>query len=100
LRDGPGQHIVPLAEAWRSGAAAWNTAQLTQYANNQLVLIAVDDSTNQSKGDKSPDLWQPPNQGAHCLYAKRWIAIKATYVLTASTNEETALNQMLNTCQS
>jgi hypothetical protein len=91
-------HIVPLAEAWRSGAAAWTDAQRRQYANNKLVVLAVDDGTNASKGDKTPDLWKPPNQSAHCLYAKRWIAIKATFGLSVNTAEKTALNQMLDSC--
>ena len=93
-------HIVPLAEAWRSGAAGWTDYQRRQYANNKLVVLAVDDGTNASKGDKAPDLWKPPNQAAHCLYAKRWVAIKATYGLTITTTEKAALNQMIDTCQS
>jgi predicted aspartyl protease len=92
-------HIVPLAEAWRSGAAGWTDYQRRQYANNRLVVLAVDDRTNAAKGDKTPDLWKPPNQAAHCLYAKRWIAIKSTFGLSVNTSEKTALNQMLDTCQ-
>ena len=91
-------HIVPLAEAWRTGAASWTTTQRTAFANDQLEVIAVDDGANQSKGDKGPDLWKPPNQAAHCLYAKRWIAIKTKYALTVSAPEESALDSMLNTC--
>ncbi|MBB1503112.1 HNH endonuclease [Propioniciclava sp. MC1683] len=91
-------HIVPLAEAWRAGAASWTTTQRTAFANDQLEVIAVDDGANQSKGDKGPDLWKPPNQAAHCLYAKRWIAIKTKYALTVSAPEKSALDSMLNTC--
>lgn len=93
-------HVVPLAAAWRSGASAWTDAQRQAFGNDRLVLLAVDDAVNQSKGDKTPDLWKPPNQAAHCLYAKRWIAIKAKYTLTVSSAEKSALNQMLGTCAS
>lgn len=91
-------HIVPLAEAWRSGASSWSTTTRTQFANDKLVVVAVDDGANASKGDKAPDLWKPPNAAAHCLYAKRWTAIKKGYALTVSTPEKTALQTMLNTC--
>ncbi|WP_170245516.1 HNH endonuclease family protein [Microbacterium saccharophilum] len=91
-------HVVPLADSWRSGAAAWTTAQRTTFANDRLVVVAVDDAANQSKGDKSPDVWKPQNQAAHCLYAKRWIAIKSKYALSITSAESSALSQMLGTC--
>jgi len=93
-------HVVPLAESWRTGAAGWTAQQRTKFAHDKLVVLAVDDGTNQSKGDKGPHLWKPPNQAAHCLYAKRWIVIKSTYTLTVNPSEKTALQQMLTTCQS
>jgi len=93
-------HIVPLAAAWRSGAASWTTDRRTQFANDKLVVIAADDGLNAAKGDKTPDLWKPPNSAAHCLYAKRWTAIKDTYQLSVSSPEKSALQTMLNTCES
>jgi hypothetical protein len=33
--------FVPMAEAWRSGAAGWTDYQRRQFANNRLVVIAV-----------------------------------------------------------
>lgn len=92
-------HIVPLAEAWRTGASAWTSTQRTAFANHPLEVIAVDDGANASKGDKTPDLWKPPNRAAHCLYAKRWIAIKAAWQLTVNSSEKAALDSMLNTCE-
>lgn len=91
-------HLVPLAEAWRSGAAKWSTDQRTRFANDSLVAIAVQASANRSKGDKDPSAWRPANKDAHCLYAKRWIAIKDTYKLNADPAEKTALDGMLATC--
>lgn len=93
-------HIVALAEAWRSGAASWDDHQRRKFANDQLVVLAVDDGANQSKGDKRPDAWMPPNADAHCLYAKRWIAIKASYSLTVADAEKSKLHAALGTCSS
>ncbi|MGW7557610.1 GmrSD restriction endonuclease domain-containing protein, partial [Streptomyces rimosus] len=45
-------HVVPLAEAWRSGARQWTTARREQLANDltHSQLIAVTDNVNQAKG--------------------------------------------------
>ena len=53
-------HMVPLAEAWRSGAWKWNASQRQAFANdleNSEALIAVTLSTNRSKGDRDPSVW-------------------------------------------
>lgn len=92
-------HLVPLAAAWRAGAASWSTTRRTQYANDPLVLVSAQDRANEAKGDKTPDLWKPPNHDAWCLYAQRWTAVKAKYALTVTATERTALTAMLATCQ-
>ncbi|KAF8648880.1 hypothetical protein AX16_006155 [Volvariella volvacea WC 439] len=45
-------HLVPLREAWVSGARLWTTAQRQAFANDltRPQLVAVTDSLNQSKG--------------------------------------------------
>ena len=55
-------HIVPLAEAWRSGASDWTQDERQELANDLSIaqLIAVTDNVNQSKGDKDPAKWMPP----------------------------------------
>ena len=48
-------HLVPLQEAWQSGAFAWTSKQRQDYANELKAantLIAVSSSTNRSKGSK------------------------------------------------
>ena len=54
--------MVPLSDAWKSGANTWTTAKRQQFANDLTnpQLIAVTDNVNQAKGDKSPDVWTPP----------------------------------------
>ncbi len=93
-------HIVPLAEAWKSGANAWTTARRQQFANDLSIsqLIAVSASSNRSKGDKDPSAWKPTNMSVHCIYAREWIWVKYTYGLSLQSAEKTALQQMLATC--
>lgn len=91
-------HVVPLANAWRSGASSWDDEQRERYANDPEVLLSVEDNANQEKGDKGPEAWKPPNEEEWCDYAERWVSIKAKYGLSVNEQEEQALEQMLNTC--
>ena len=93
-------HIVPLAEAWKSGANSWTTSRRQQFANDLTIaqLIAVTASSNRSKGDRDPSVWKPPNTSVHCIYAREWIWVKYTYGLSLQSAEKTALQQMLGTC--
>lgn len=93
-------HVVPLADAWRTGASSWTTAQRQAYANDLTdpQLIAVTDNVNQQKGDKSPDQWKPPLTSYWCTYAKMWVAVKYKFKLTINTAEKSALTDMLGRC--
>lgn len=92
-------HIVPLANAWRSGASDWNEGQREAYANDPGVLLSVDDGANQIKGDKGPEAWLPPNAEYHCEYARRWISIKHDWNLTVNPQEKSALQELLQGCR-
>lgn len=93
-------HVVPLADAWRTGASGWTTAQRQAYANDldDPQLIAVTDNVNQAKGDDSPDLWKPPLESYWCTYAEMWIAVKYKWNLTVNDAEKSALTDMLGRC--
>jgi hypothetical protein len=93
-------HMVPLAEAWASGAWAWTTAHRQTYANDLggPELWAVTDNVNQAKGDKDPAEWKPPLTSFYCTYARAWIQVKWYYSLTIDSAEKSALNSMLGTC--
>ncbi|RZQ61703.1 HNH endonuclease family protein [Amycolatopsis suaedae] len=95
-------HVVPLAEAWRSGARSWSNARRESFANDlsRPQLIAVTDNVNQAKGDKDPAAWQPSVSSYRCTYAKVWIRSKHHWGLTAQTAEKSALQSALNTCSS
>ncbi len=91
-------HMVPLANAWRSGASEWDAVERENFANAPDVLLSVEDNANQSKGDKGPEAWKPPNQSEWCDYAARWTLIKSDYALTINPQEKETLTQMLENC--
>ncbi|MFE9245228.1 DUF1524 domain-containing protein [Nocardiopsis sp. NPDC006938] len=92
-------HLVPLSEAWKTGAADWSTSRRADFANDvtssQLWLATP--SSNSAKGDKDPSEWMPTNQAVHCDYAKSWINVKYVYDLTITSTEETTLQDTLDT---
>jgi hypothetical protein len=92
-------HVVPLANAWRSGASSWDEGLRERYANDPDVLLSAEAGENRSKGDKGPEAWKPPLRSAWCDYAIRWIAIKAEYELSVNPQESSALQQMLDSCE-
>ncbi|KAH7038303.1 uncharacterized protein B0I36DRAFT_372419 [Microdochium trichocladiopsis] len=93
-------HMVPLKNAWISGASAWTTAKRQQFANDltRPQLWAVTDNVNQAKSDKSPDVWKPSLTSFHCTYASSWVAVKSYWALSITSAEKSALTTMLNTC--
>jgi Protein of unknown function (DUF1524) len=92
-------HVVPLANAWRSGANGWDESRRETYANDPGVLLSVDDAANQTKGDKGPEAWLPSNTRYRCEYAQRWIWIKHRWNLTVNAQEQAALQGVLGDCE-
>jgi hypothetical protein len=92
-------HVVPLAEMWRSGATAWPPERRTAAANDLRNLLAVTGKVNQSKGDKTPDEWMPPNPAYACSYARIYVGVKAAYGMGVRAEERAALDKSLATCQ-
>ncbi|MGX7823859.1 GmrSD restriction endonuclease domain-containing protein [Actinokineospora sp. 24-640] len=93
-------HVVPLAAAWRSGAASWTTSKRQSFANDlsSPQLIAVTDNVNQAKGDQTPATWKPPLTSYWCTYAKMWTRVKYKYALSVNSAEKSALLSMLDRC--
>ncbi|MEV0827505.1 HNH endonuclease family protein [Nonomuraea rubra] len=93
-------HMVPLAQAWRSGANTWTDARRRQFANDLEgpQLLAVSAASNRSKGDQSPDQWKPPLRSYWCTYSRAWIDVKSRYDLTVTEAERDALTEMVATC--
>ncbi|MGW7400853.1 HNH endonuclease family protein [Streptomyces cyaneofuscatus] len=87
-------HMVPLAEAWDSGAGAWSAKEREAYANDlddDRALIAVTARSNRSKADQDPATWLPPAQAYRCEYLGDWVAVKMRWQLTVDDTERQAL---------
>ncbi len=80
-------HVVPLAEAWRSGLYLWETDRRAAFADDLSYadrLIAVTASANRSKSDSPPNDWRAPRREIWCRYATAWVTVKVTWSLTAT----------------
>ncbi|MEU2313122.1 HNH endonuclease family protein [Streptomyces albidoflavus] len=103
--DAPGgldiDHMVPLAEAWDSGASTWTAARREAYANDlgaDASLVAVTARTNRSKADQDPAEWLPPLADARCTYIAEWVATKLRWQLAADDTERAALTDIAGGC--
>ena len=92
-------HMVPLKEAWDSGAWRWSAGTREDYANDlgyANSLIAVTASSNRSKSDRDPTEWLPAL--ARCSYAKYWIGVKYRWRLSVDPAEKSTLTRILASC--
>jgi hypothetical protein len=91
-------HMVPLKEAWDSGAWSWTSAQRQTFANDlsdARALIAVTAGQNRSKSDKDPSNWIPPQKSYTCTYLSEWVAIKAHWKLSMDQSEFGRIKNLL-----
>ncbi|OSZ55674.1 HNH endonuclease [Streptomyces pharetrae CZA14] len=94
-------HLVPLAEAWDSGASTWSAAEREAYANDlgdERSLIAVSARSNRSKADQDPAEWLPPYVPYHCQYLTDWVATKMRWQLAVDDRERDTLTQATVGC--
>ncbi|MEV0636409.1 HNH endonuclease family protein [Streptomyces sp. NPDC050619] len=103
--NGPGgldaDHMVPLGEAWDSGATGWTARERQDFANDlddPRSLIAVSGSSNRSKGEKDPSQWQPPAKGNWCAYNTNWVVVKTRWGLSVDETERKAIEDLLADC--
>jgi hypothetical protein len=92
-------HLVPLAEAWDSGARTWTSGTRERYANDlgdRRALVAVTDNVNQSKGDQDIAEWVPDH--GLCRYVREWTAVKTRWSLTVNRTEKQTLRRLANRC--
>ncbi|MFF3437137.1 DUF1524 domain-containing protein [Streptosporangium sp. NPDC002721] len=94
-------HIVPPANAWRSGADTWTDAERENFANDleRPQLLAVSAASNRDRDDRGPEAWKPPLAASRCMYARAWADVKYHYRLTVTAEEKAALAEMLDTCR-
>ncbi|WP_407661454.1 HNH endonuclease family protein [Frankia nepalensis] len=93
-------HVIPLADAWRTGAYAWTDEQREAFANDPENLLAVDGPTNTSKSDQNASEWLPPAAGYQCPYIARQVGLKSRYQLWVTQAEADAMRAVLNNCPS
>jgi len=91
-------HLVALSDAWQKGAATWPAGKRLALANDPLNLLAVDSSTNRSKGDGDAATWLPPNKAFRCTYVARQVAVKGKYAIWVTSAERDAMTRVLRTC--
>ena len=94
-------HLVPLAEAWRSGAWSWSKAKRIEYANDisdPEHLIAVSLIENRKKGDRDPAGYMPPLATYRCLYLTNWVTVKRRWSLSMDKVESSIVNNGLIGC--
>ncbi len=94
-------HLVPLAEAWRSGAYRWSAKTREAYANDLGYgpdLVAVTAHANRSKGDDEPAAYLPPKKSFDCTYEAWWVAVKWRWHLSIDAAEKSWLHRHLQRC--
>ncbi|MEV0537079.1 HNH endonuclease family protein [Kitasatospora sp. NPDC050463] len=93
-------HVVPLAEAWDSGASAWTPLERQRYANDldePRALIAVTGRSNRQKADKDVSDWLPMPSD-QCTYITDWTVVKTRWGLTIDQREQDALHRLAAGC--
>lgn len=99
-RDLDVDHVVPLAEAWDSGASAWSQERRAAYANDlsdPRHLEAVTQRSNRQKSDKDPAQWMP-DPAVYCRYTEYWVIAKSRYGLSVDTAEKSKLTELVSGC--
>lgn len=92
-------HLVPLAEAWDSGAKRWTKRTRERFANDlrdRRSLVAVTASANRSKSDRDPAEWMPDL--AQCKYVRQWVAVKLRWRLKVNRPERNFLVERADSC--
>jgi hypothetical protein len=91
-------HVVALANAWRTGAQKLSQAQRIDLANDPVNLFAVDGPTNEAKSDGDAATWLPPVKSFRCTYIAHQVAVKVAYGLWVTPAERAAMQRVLSAC--
>jgi hypothetical protein len=91
-------HMVPLANAWQTGAQQLSLEDRERLANDPLNLLAVDGRANEQKSDGDAATWLPARKTFRCVYVAHQIAVKAKYKLWVTAAEHDAMVRILSGC--
>ena len=97
-RDIQIDHMVPLKNAYVSGAWKWDYQTRCLYANflgNNFHLISSNGIENMRKGDRAPNGYMPPNLSYQCRYLENWLKIKLIWKLTMTPAEVSAIRDVV-----
>lgn len=92
-------HMVPLHEAWGSGARSWTQARRVAFANDlgdTRSLNAQTSALNMAKREYGPEQWMPAN--GQCKYISDWTAVKIRWGLKTDSVEKAALVKKAAAC--
>ncbi len=92
-------HMVPLAEAWDSGARLWTADERRDYANDLgdfRSLVGVTNTVNRAKGDKDIAQWLP--ESSQCRYLREFVAVKLRWRLKVDGPEKAAMTDLAASC--
>lgn len=92
-------HMVPLKEAYISGAHKWTFKERCLYGNYlgyKNHLVAVSGEENNEKSAKTPEDYMPSNQANHCGYLKDWLKIKSFWGLSLVPEEMKAIRKLVD----
>lgn len=92
-------HLVPLKNAYISGAHQWSFRARCLYANYlgyDSHLMSVSGEENMKKSDKSPDKYMPPNQNYSCSYVRQWLTVKLLWGLSMTVAEANAIRKVIS----
>jgi hypothetical protein len=92
-------HMVPLAEAWDSGARLWTADERRDYANDLgdfRSLVGVTNQVNRAKGDKDVAQWLP--EFSQCRYLREFVAVKVRWRLKVDSAEKAAMAEVASSC--
>ena len=94
-------HVVPLKEAWASGASSWSPERREAFANDLLderTLQAVSSGANRQQGEADPASWLPADHDAACRFVADWVAIKASWAMSIDELERDVVLLTLGDC--
>lgn len=91
-------HMVPLKNAYLSGAYKWDYKTRCLYANYMGYkdhLISSEAHQNMSKGDRGPEKYLPPELSYRCQYVKNWLTVKTIWGLNMTMDEVQAIHEVV-----
>jgi hypothetical protein len=91
-------HVVPLMDAWQTGAQQLAPADRLALANDPLNLQAVEGRLNEQKSDADAASWLPPRRAYWCTYVARQISVKHAYSLWVTPTEHDRMASILQAC--